>query len=190
MKRLALTAGVAAACMVVSACASSPGTQVSGSESGSPVSVSHGCGHFQRHQYEVCYAYVVNDTLLARVPYYKFGRDPAVGPPAVTRLKSRFYGPAQRFIIGQTKGWPQHVDVTVPRIRIIGQVAVSANLATGTLHTIETWLVRAKSGSGGKQGRVLFAETDAHHTITLDRTPTMLCLSGHCLHKWVVVRIR
>jgi hypothetical protein len=190
MKRLALMAGVAAACIVVSACASSPATQVPRSRSGPPVSVSHGCGHFQRHQYEVCYAYVVNDTLLARVPYYKFGRDPAAGPAAVTRLKSRFYGPARRFILGQTRGWPKHVDVPVPRIRIIGQVAVSANLATATLHTIETWLVRAKPSSGGKRGRVLFAEAAVHHTITLDRTPTMLCLGGHCLHKWVVVRIR
>jgi len=152
--------------------------------------VSRGCAHLQRHQYEVCYAYVVNDTWLARVPYYKFGRDAVLGRSALTRLKSRYYGPAQRFIIGQTSGWPRHVDVPAPRIRIVGQVAVSANLATATLHTIETWLVRVKSSSGGKLGQALFAETSVHHTITLDRTPTMLCLGGHCLHKWVVVRIR
>lgn len=190
MKRLALTAGLAAVGIFVSACASSQGTPASGSRSGPPVSVSHGCARFQRHQYEVCYAYVVNDTWLARVPYYKFGRDAALGPPALTRLKSRFYGTARRFVIGQTRDWPQHADVSVPRIRIVGRVAVSANLATATLHTIETWLVRAGSGTSGKPGRVLFAETNVAHTITLDRTPTMLCLAGHCLHKWVVVRIR
>ncbi len=188
MRRLALMAGLASACMFVSACASSPGTQASGS--GPPVSVSDGCARFQRHQYEVCYAYVVNDTWLARVPYYKFGRDPVLGPPALTRLESRFYGRAQRLVTGQARDWPQHVDVSVPRIRVVGQVAVSANLATATLHTIETWLVRAEPGSTGKPGRVLFAETSMHHTITLDRTPTMLCLGGHCLHKWVVVGIR
>jgi hypothetical protein len=49
---------------------------------------------------------------------------------------------------------------------------------------------RADSGPGGKPGRVPFAEKDAHLTITLHRTPTMLCLAGHCLHKWVVVRMR
>jgi hypothetical protein len=190
MKRLALAACLAAAGMVVSACVSSPGIQPSRSSPGPLVSVSRGCAHFHRHQYEVCYAYVVNDTWLARVEYYKFGRDPVLGPPALTRLKSRFYGAAQRFVIGQARVWPRHVDVSVPRIRIVGRVAVSANLATATLHTIETWLVRAQAGSGGKPGRVLFAETKMHHTITLDRTPTMLCLAGHCLHKWVVVRIQ
>ena len=67
---------------------------------------------------------------------------------------------------------------------------MSANLATATLHTVETWLVRAAAGSGGKPGKVLFAEKNKHLAITLHRTPTMLCVPGHCLHKWVVVRIR
>ncbi len=130
------------------------------------------------------------DTYLARVPYYELGRDATLGPPALTRLKSRFYGPARRSVIRQTRGWPRHVDFSAPQIRIVGRVAVSANLATATLHTVETWLVRAESGPGGKPGRLLFAEKDAHLTITLHRTPTVLCLAGHCLHKWVVVRIR
>jgi hypothetical protein len=69
-------------------------------------------------------------------------------------------------------------------------VSVSASLATATIHTIETWLVRAEPRVGGKSGRVLFAETNARHTISLDREPTILCAFGHCLHKWVVVRIR
>jgi len=142
-----------------------------------------------RHQYEVCYAYVVNDSLLARVPYYEVGRQPVLGPAALTRLKSRYYGAARRFIIDQTKSWPRHVDVSTPSIRIVGAVSVSANLATATMHVIETWLVRAEP-HGSKPGRVLFAETNARHTISLDRTPTILCLAGHCLHKWVVVRIR
>ncbi len=185
MMRLARVACVAAVCLGLQACASL-GT---GSET-PPVSVSRGCAHFQRHQYEVCYAYLVNDTFLARVPYYQAGRDPTLGPPALTRLKSRFYGPARRSIIRQTKGWPRHVEVSVPRIRIIGRVAVSANLATATLHTVETWLVRTAAGAKGKPGKVLFTEKNKHLVITLHRTPTMLCVAGHCLHKWVVVRIR
>lgn len=185
MRRLTRMVWLAALCLGLQSCASL------GTGSGAPpVSVSRGCAHFQRHQYEVCYAYVVNDTFLARVPYYKAGRDPTLGPPALTRLKSRFYGSARRSIIRQAKGWPRHVEVSAPRIRIIGRVVVSANLATATLHTVETWLVRAAAGPGGRPGKVLFAEKSKHLAITLHRTPTMLCVAGHCLHKWVVVRIR
>jgi hypothetical protein len=179
-------AGLAVGCIWLSSCGSlgSPATQAK------PVSVSSGCAHFQRHQYEVCYAYLVNDTILARVPYYEFGRDPTLGPAALTRLESRFYGSARWSIIRQAREWPRHVDVSAPEIRIVGPVSVSANLATATLHTVETWLVRAESGLPGKPGRVLFTEKDARLTIPLHRTPTMLCLAGHCLHKWVVVLIR
>jgi hypothetical protein len=104
MKRQAPMAGLISACILVSACVSSPGAPAPSRHSAPPVSVSHGCAHFARHQYEVCYAYVVNDTWLARMPYYKFGRDPVLGPPALTRLQSRFYGAARRFIIGQARG--------------------------------------------------------------------------------------
>jgi len=187
MKRLG---GVvfAAGFVLVAGCSSIPAAQAPGSSQGP--AVSRGCEHYNRHQYEVCYAYVVNDTLLARVPFYKFGRDPLLGPAALTRIESRFYGAARRFIISQTKGWPQHVDVSAPVIRIVGPVPVSANLATATIRTIETWLVRTEPGASGKAGRVLFAETNVHHTVKLRRTPTMLCLEGHCLHKWVVTLIR
>jgi hypothetical protein len=174
--------------MIAAACTSIPVLPESGS--GTPSVISRGCEHFSRHQYEVCYAYIVNDSLLARVPYYEVGRQPVLGPPALTRLESRYYGQARRFLIAQTKGWPRHVDVSVPSIRIVGPVTVSANLATATITTVETWLVRAEPRAGSPSGRVLFAETGARHTIWLDRTPTILCLAGHCLHKWVVVRIR
>ena len=188
MTRLVRLAVMTAACLTAAACTSGPVLPVPGSDTSSPLS--RGCEHFSRHQYEVCYAYLVNDSLLARVPYYQAGRQPVLGPLALTRLKSRYYGPAQRFLIDQTKGWPAHVDVPLPSIQIIGPVSVSANLATATIHTVETWLVRAEPPAGSKTGRVLFAETGAHHTIILDRTPTILCLAGHCLHKWVVVQIR
>jgi hypothetical protein len=180
MNRRALLTGAVAACMALTSCASLGDH----SRSGPLVSVSRGCAHFHRHEYEVCYAYMVNDTYLARVPYYRVGRDPSLRQSARTRLASRYYNPARRFLIRQARSWPRHVDVSAPHIRIVGHVVVSANLATATLHTIETWRVRTESG------RLLFAETNKHHTITLHRTPTMLCALGHCLHKWVVVRIR
>ncbi|HEV2375801.1 MAG TPA: hypothetical protein VGS19_27000 [Streptosporangiaceae bacterium] len=178
---------IIAACLVSGACSASQALPAPG-PSASPL-VSHGCEHFSRHQYEVCFAYLVNDSLLARVPYYQVGRQPGLGPLALTRLKSRYYGSARRSLIDQAKGWPLQADVSLPSIRIVGPVSVSAKLATATLHTVETWLVRAESRAG-KPGRVLFAETNAHHTVSLIRTPTMLCAFGHCLHKWVVVRIR
>ncbi len=180
MYRSALLTGVVAACVALASCAGLGDH----SGAGSLVPVSRGCAHFQRHQYEVCYAYVVNDAYLARVPYYEFGRERALRHSARTRFASRFYNPARLSIERQARGWPRNVDVSAPRIRIVGRVFVSANLATATLHTIETWRVRAESG------RMLFAETNDHHTITLHRTPTMLCALGHCLHKWVVVSIR
>jgi hypothetical protein len=188
MTRLLGLAMAVGMCAIAAACASVPVLPESGSST--PSVVSRGCEHLSRHQYEVCYAYIVNDSLLARVPYYQVGREPVLGPPAMTRLESRYYGQARRFLIEQTKGWPPRVDVSVPAIRIVGPVTVSANLATATITTVETWLVRAEPSAGSPSGRVLFAETDARHTIWLDRTPTMLCLAGHCLHKWVVVRIR
>jgi hypothetical protein len=153
---------VAVACVITAACTSVPVLPASGSDR--PSVVSRGCEHLSRHQYEVCYAYLVNDSLLSLVPYYQVGRQPVLGPLALTRLESRYYGAARRFIIAQTR----------------------ERLATTT---IETWLVRAEPGPG-TSGRMLFAETDARHTIWLDRTATILCLAGHCLHKWVVVRIR
>jgi hypothetical protein len=187
MARLLSPLVVAAACIITAGCASVPAAPQPGPDA-TPVA-SRGCGHLARDQFEVCYAYVVDDSLLARVPYYEVGRQPVLGPLALTRLESRYYGAARRLIIAQTKGWPRQVEVSAPSIEIVGPVRVSANLSTATITTIETWLVRAEP-TGGSSGRVLLAETDARHTIWLDRTPTILCVAGHCLHKWVVVQIR
>jgi len=188
MKRLLRLAVGDAACMIAAGRSAGPVLSALGSDTSALVS--RGCAHLSRHQYEVCYAYLVNDSLLARVPYYQVGRQPVLGPLAPARLKSRYYGAARRLIIDQTKGSPGHVDVSVPSIRIAGPVRVSANLAAAAMQTVETWLVRAEPPAGSKSGQVLFAETNARHTVTLHRTPTILCLAGHCLHKWVVVRIR
>lgn len=188
MRRFAVALVIAVVCLSAVACTDS--RALPGPDRNSVSLVSRGCAHFSRHQYEVCYAYLVNDSLLGRVPFYEAGREPALRRPALTRLKSRFYGPARRFLIRQVRHWPRHVDVTVPIIRIVGPVRVSAHLRTAIIHTVETWLVRAKPRASGRAGRVLFAERNVRHTILLERTPTMLCLLGHCLHKWVVVRIR
>jgi hypothetical protein len=175
------------ACLTAAACSGS--RALPGPDRDAVSLVSRGCAHISRHQYEVCYAYLVNDSLLARVPYYELGRVPSFRQPALTRLDSRYYGSARPFLIRQARHWPRRVDVSVPIIRIVGAVRVSAHLRTATIHTIETWLVRAEPRAG-RPGRVLFAERNAHHTIWLERTPTILCLLGHCLHKWVVTRIR
>jgi len=179
---------IALACLTAVACTDSQA--LPGSDRKSVSLVSRGCAHFSRHQYEVCYAYLINDSLLGRLPFYEASREPALRQPALTRLKSRYYGSARRMVIRQVRHWPRRVDVGVPVIRIVGPVRVSAHLRTAVIHTIETWLVRAEPRADGKPGRVLFAERDAHLTILLERTPTMLCLFGHCLHKWVVLRIR
>lgn len=177
-------------CLTAGACAQSRALPAPDRDSTSVVS--RGCAHFSRHQYEVCYAYLVNDSLLGRVPFYQASREPGLRQPALTRLKSRYYGSARRMLIRQVRHWPRQVDVTLPSIHIVGPVRVSAHLRTAIIHTIETWLVRAEpraGGRAGRAGRVLFAERNARHTILLERTPTMLCALGHCLHKWVVVRI-
>ena len=111
------------------------------------------------------------------------------GPPAARWRRSPSYA-ASRWSPRHVDVSPLHVDLSAPHLRIVGRVAVSANLATATLHTVETWLLCTESASGGNPGRALFAEKNRHVTITLRRTPTMLCLAGHFLHKWVVVRIR
>jgi hypothetical protein len=179
---------IGVACLTAVAC--TDGQALPGPDRDSVSVVSRGCAHFSRHQYEVCYAYLVNDSLLGRVPFYEAGREPALRRLALTRLKSRYYGPARRLVIRQTRHWPRQVDVAVPFIRIVGAVRVSAHLRWATIHTIETWLVRAEPRADGKAERVLFAQPNMRHTILLERTPTMLCQFGHCLHKWVVVRIR
>src|SRR5260370_22336597 len=163
MTRLLGLAMAAAMCTIAVACAIVPVLRESGAST--PSVVSRGCEHVSRHQYEVCYAYIANDSLLARVPYYQVGRKPVLGALALTRLESRYYGQARRFLIEQTKRWPRRVDVSVPAIRIVGPVTVSANLGTATITTVETWLVRAEPRAGGPSGRVFFPENHPpHHT--------------------------
>ncbi|MCW3005359.1 MAG: hypothetical protein JWQ20_4657 [Conexibacter sp.] len=154
--------------------------------------VDNQCLTFSEHAYEVCTAYLFNASLDARLPFYKLGRSTGVGyykailegctgrsagPAATCRLKSRYYGQAQSYLLAQTAGWPDEVDVSLPRISIEG---VDSDLAANTavLSTTETWQVRTKSGD------ILFAESGQHHTITMKR------IQGLILHKWVVTSIQ
>ena len=188
MKRLALIAlrvsfvllatGLLVLCALLASCSSQS------SATGSQTEVSQDCAKFDRHQYEVCFAYVVNNTLLARVPFYKLGRNPDLGPAAKQRFESRYYGTAQRQIEAQAAAWPVKVEVKAPEISIVGGPHVTADLSSATISTVESWLVTTRSG------RVLFKERGVHYTITLRRVPTVLCVSGGgCLHKWVVANI-
>jgi hypothetical protein len=139
------------------------------------------CLHVDRHQYEVCTAYVANASYLARLPFYKLGRstDQDVARTFKERLESRYTGAARAQLERQTAGWPgpSQLDVFLPTIRI-DSVTVAANLSTARLTTHETWLVRTEGG------RTLFSERDGAHVITLARVP------GLVLHKWVVTSIQ
>jgi len=139
------------------------------------------CLHVDRHQYEVCTAYVANASYLARLPFYKFGRsaDADLARTFREHLESRYTGAARSLVERQTAGWPgpSQLDVFLPTIRI-DSVSVAANLSTARLTTHETWLVRTEGG------RTLFAERDVAHVITLARVPALV------LHKWVVTAIR
>ena len=188
MKRLALmvlrvsfvllATGLLVICALLASCSSQ------GSATGNQTEVSKDCAKFDRHQYEVCFAYVVNDTLLSRVPFYKVGRNPDLGPATKVRFESKYYGTARRMIETQAAAWPVKVEVKAPEITIVGGPHVNANLSSATISTVESWRVTTKSG------RVLFAARGVHYTVTLRRVPTVLCISGgSCLHKWVVANI-
>jgi len=139
------------------------------------------CLHVDRHQYEVCTAYVANASYLARLPFYKFGRgsDASVARTFKEHLESRYTGAARSRLERQTASWPgpTHLDVFLPTIRI-DSITVAADLSTARLTTHETWLVRTESG------QTLFSERNAAHVITLARVP------GLVLHKWVVTAIQ
>ncbi len=139
------------------------------------------CLHADRHQYEVCTAYVANASYLARLPFYKLGHSSSsdLARTFRGRLESRYTGAARAQLERQTASWPgpSQLDVFLPSIRI-DSVTVAADLSTARLTTHETWLVRVEGG------RTLFAESNAAHVISLARVPSVV------LHKWVVTAIR
>jgi len=149
------------------------------------------CSQSAQHEYEVCFAYLFNDTLAARVPLYQDSRSLApgyynnvrescagynLGQAATCRLLSRYYGAASAFLENQAKTWPAQVEVSWPQISI-DQVTSNLSTNTATISDHETWLVKTEAG------QILFAETNQPHTITLSR------VQGILLHKWVVTSI-
>lgn len=137
------------------------------------------CLNLQARRLEVCTAYVVNATLGARVPYYKFARstNPARARAARYRLESRFIGTARQKLERQVATWPRvQIDVDVPRLDV-ESVAVDRAETTAVVVTRETWLVKTEAG------RTLFSESDRRHVIRMRR------LEGLVLHKWVVERL-
>lgn len=140
----------------------------------------HPCVHYTNHVYEVCYAYAVNSSLLALVPYYKYASspNPATSKLAAEHLNKRYYGDAYTTIQNRVASWPAGTkDVATPQIRII---SVNSSLAssTATLVTQESWLVTDKND------RVIYRETNQRHVITMQR------VKSYILHKWVVTDIR
>lgn len=137
------------------------------------------CLQFTNHEYEVCTAYVFNSSIADLVPYYAYAHssNASLARFVQYRLGSRYTGQAAQLIRNRVAAWPPgHTDVAVPDIKIL---AVNSSLATNTatLTTEESWQVTTESG------QVLFAETDAPHTITMRR------VQSYILHKWVVTNI-
>ncbi|HEX3082343.1 MAG TPA: hypothetical protein VHQ86_03745 [Candidatus Saccharimonadia bacterium] len=117
---------------------------------------------------------------MARLPCYMWctSTNATWSGDAQHHLQARYEGAALSFIEGQIKGWPVPDQLTVdPPFVTVQSVAISADGQTATLQTTETWSVR---GTGGTK---LFAEQDAHHTITMVKRP------AHVFDKWVVSNI-
>jgi hypothetical protein len=138
------------------------------------------CFSLRDRHLEICTAYVVNASLAARLPYYKYGRSPipSRAKVALDRLQSRYSGRAVNSVQSQASAWPaDETDVSIPSIRV-NKVSVSSDENLATLQTQERWEVKTPDGT------VLFRETGANHEITMERLP------GLVLHKWVVTGIR
>lgn len=138
------------------------------------------CAHYSGHVYEVCTAYLANSSLAVLVPYYKYATSSngTLARYVSYRLGSRYTGQAKNVIVQRVKGWPTGThDVAVPVIKILS-VHSSLTTNTATLQTEESWKVTTKSG------RVIYRETNRHHTVTMHRVQSYL------LHKWVVTNLR
>lgn len=138
------------------------------------------CLHVNQHVYEVCYAYVVNDSAGALWWYYKYAHspNPARALAARNRLESRYTGQARRLVEGRVAAkWPKksETEVALPRITIVSVVSDLVN-NQAILVTSETWRVTNKAG------KIIYSETMRHH-IRVQR------VQGLILHKWVVTLI-
>jgi hypothetical protein len=142
------------------------------------------CATLVDRRLQICTAYVVNATLLARVPFYLAAgtENDTLLRLARHRLESRYRGAARAAIVAQVAAWPPgDVDVEAHDVDI-DAVSVGPRGRRAVLRTRETWLVRKRHSATGAATAV-FQEVDRAHDVTMAR------VRGIVLHKWVVVAI-
>jgi hypothetical protein len=167
MSKLAVAAAVLAVALAA--------VQAAQTRSGGTTSA---CAHYTGHVYEVCFAYIFNDSSLALRNYYRLVHSPdrQKAQDAREDLLYRFRGDAMRQIVRRAGKWPAGVnDVSIPKITI---VSAKASLASNRalLATRESWQVTAANG------RVLFVQSSQPRRVTMCR------IQGKLLHIWVVVK--
>jgi hypothetical protein len=149
-----------------------------------PAYAGSGCASVSDRRLEVCTAYVVNSTLLARLPFYISSgiENSALVRLARYRFESRYEGAARAAIEAQVASWPVgDVDVATPKVSI-ESVTVGPRGLRAMLRTRETWLVRKTDPATGTVTTV-FQEVGTPHDVAMAR------VRGLLLHKWVVVDI-
>jgi hypothetical protein len=142
------------------------------------------CATLADRRLEICTAYVVNATLLARVPFYLASgvENQTLLRLARHRLESRYQGAARAAIEAQVAAWPAgDVDVQAPDVDI-DAVTVGPRGRRAVLRTHETWLVKKRDPATGA-ATVVFQEVNRPHDVVMAR------VRGIVLHKWVVVGI-
>lgn len=154
---------------------------VAGSARAAPntTALSSDCLQYKGHTYEVCFAFAVNCTAGAMLPYFKYGRsaNAAISRTARNRLESRYTDRARQKLETMVNSWPPgDKEVSLSQLRII---SAKSSLVSNTATLVIRWswgVFHANSEFSG--------EINARHTITMHRVP------GLVLHKWVVTSIR
>jgi uncharacterized membrane protein YjdF len=139
-----------------------------------------GCYAYTNHEYEVCFAYLVNSSLAVLAPFYTYANSPntTLNRYVTYRLGSRYYGTAYTTMASRVARWPVgNNHVAIPNIDIL---TVRSNLETNTatIVTQESWLVT------DMYERTIYQEAGQRHVVQMARVPSYI------LHKWVVTDIR
>lgn len=137
------------------------------------------CLQWEGQLYRVCYAYVVNASLGARLPFYKQGSSGSEARARLARFRfeSRYDGKARMTIENEVDSWRSGpVDVSLPKIEII-DVNHKEGSRLATLVTRERWVVKTP------EGKLLYS-TSGQFTVTLNET------AGLITSKWIVVTIK
>ncbi len=132
------------------------------------------CLKYQGHVYEVCYAYIVNSSLGALLPYYAYAHSGnlTAGKIVSNHLEKRYVGQARQVVVERVRGLPRgKFEIGLPFIKI---VSVSSDGNNAQLTTEETWQVHDQAGN------VVYQENGLRHQVSMQRVPS------YVLHKWVV----